>query len=132
MSDHGVPIRRIINSGGIPQKNEVLNRVYANVLNKPVLVPQQDVTSLGSAIFAFVAAGVFKTVDEAQEKLCPPYRTVEPESASVAVYEKLYAVFRRLYFAFGDRSAEATTVSDVLPLLRKIAQESSASAVSTG
>ena len=40
MEEHGVPIRRVINGGGIPQKNEVLNRVYANVLNKPVLVPK--------------------------------------------------------------------------------------------
>jgi len=50
MEQHGVPIRRVINAGGIPQKNEVLNRVYANVLNKPVLIPKSDVTSLGSAI----------------------------------------------------------------------------------
>ncbi len=40
MEEHGVPIHRVINGGGIPQKNETLNRVYANVLNKPVLVPQ--------------------------------------------------------------------------------------------
>ena len=60
MEEHGVPIRRVINGGGVPQKNEVLNRVYANVLNKPVLVPESEVTSLGSAIFAFLAAGTFK------------------------------------------------------------------------
>ena len=47
MEQHGVPIHRVINAGGIPQKNEVLNRVYANVLNKPVLIPQSEVTSLG-------------------------------------------------------------------------------------
>src|ERR1039458_10010969 len=43
MAEHGVEIRRVINGGGIPQKNETLNRVYANVLNKPVLVPEGDV-----------------------------------------------------------------------------------------
>jgi L-ribulokinase len=132
MSDHGVPIRRVINSGGIPQKNGVLNRVYANVLNKPVLVPQQEVTSLGSAIFAFVAAGVFKTVEEAQDKLCPEFRVVEPDPAAASVYNRLYAVFRRLYFAFGDRAAEPAPMGDVLPLLRKIAEENSRAAVSAG
>src|SRR5262249_22596722 len=30
MEEHGVPVRRIINGGGIPQKNAVLNQVYAN------------------------------------------------------------------------------------------------------
>ena len=32
-----------------------------------ILVPAGDTTSLGSAIFAFLAAGTFKTVEEAQE-----------------------------------------------------------------
>ena len=41
MEEHGVPVRRIINGGGIPQKNAVLNQVYANVMGKPVLVPER-------------------------------------------------------------------------------------------
>ncbi len=56
MAEHGVTIRRVINAGGIPQKNEVLNRVYANVFGVPVLVPERPITGLGSAIFAFRAA----------------------------------------------------------------------------
>ena len=39
MAEHGVRVDRVINGGGIPQKNPVLNQVYANVLGKPVLVP---------------------------------------------------------------------------------------------
>src|SRR3569832_438588 len=73
MEEHGVPVRRIINGGGIPQKNAVLNQVYANVMGKPILVPAGDVTSLGAAIFAFLAAGTFRTVEEAQDALCPGY-----------------------------------------------------------
>ncbi len=79
MAEYGTPIRRVINGGGIPQRNDVLNRVYANVLNKPVLVPAGDVTSIGSAVFAFLAAGEFQSVEEAQDALCPSYRTVMPE-----------------------------------------------------
>ena len=56
MHEHGVPINRVIHAGGIPHKNTVLNQVYANVFNKPVLVPERLITSLGSAIFACVAA----------------------------------------------------------------------------
>src|ERR1700677_570723 len=69
MEAHGVPIHRVINGGGIPQKNDVLNRVYANVLNKPILLPQSDVTSLGSAIFAAMAAKAFQNLAEAQQAL---------------------------------------------------------------
>ena len=73
MEEYGVPVERIINAGGIPQKNATLNRVYANILNKPVLVPERDVTSLGSAIFAFLAAGTFRSIEEAQAALSPGY-----------------------------------------------------------
>jgi len=122
MADYGVPIRRVINGGGVPQRNETLNRVYANVLNKPVLVPETEVTSLGSAIFAFLAAGVFPSIEAAQDALCPSYRTVEPDAGEHAVYEKLYPLFRRLYFGFGKADAEAIEAGDVLPALRDLAR----------
>jgi L-ribulokinase len=115
MAEHAVPVKRIINAGGIPQKNRVLNQVYANVLKRPVLVPSQSVVSLGSAIFAFLAAGTFKTVEEAQDKLCPSYETFQPEPHSGDVYEKIYPLFSRLYFAFGDPGNRM--FGDVLPTL---------------
>jgi L-ribulokinase len=123
MAEHGVPINRVINGGGVPQKNETLNRIYANVLNKPVLVPQDEVTSLGSAIFAFLAAGVFRTVEEAQDALCPKYRTVEPVPAEAAVCERLYSLYRKLYFGFGRPGSDAIPIGDVLPELRVIAAQ---------
>jgi L-ribulokinase len=123
MEEHGVPVRRVINGGGIPQKNETLNRVYANVLNKPVMVPESDVTSLGSAIFAFLAAGTFKTVEAAQDALCPNYRTVEPDPPSARVYEELYQLYRKLYFSFGRAGSESAALGDILPALRRIATE---------
>ena len=123
MEQHGVPVRRIINAGGIPQKNAVLNHVYANVLNKPILVPAGDVTSLGSAIFAFLAAGTFKTIEEAQDALCPDYATILPEPASAALYQQLFPLYRRLYFALGRKDSEAAAVGDVLPELRRVAAQ---------
>jgi L-ribulokinase len=114
MEEHGVPIHRVINGGGIPRKNAVLNQVYANVLGKPILVPQGDATSLGSAIFAFLAAGTFASVAEAQAALCPGYSTIEPQADQVAIYEELYPLYRELYFSFGQREP-------ILPALRRIA-----------
>jgi len=121
MEEYGVPVKRVINGGGIPQKNAVLNQVYANVLNKPVLVPKGDVTSLGSAIFAFLAAGAFRTIEEAQDALCPPFATVEPQPASRSAYDELAEHYRQLYFAFGSRESQAVAVGGVLPALRRIA-----------
>jgi L-ribulokinase len=121
MQQNGVPIRRVINAGGIPKKNDVLNRVYANVLNKPVLIPQSDVTSLGSAIFAALAAGAFPSIEAAQEALCPKYRVVEPDATAAKVYEELYALYRELYFGLGESDAPPVAVGRVLPTLRRIA-----------
>jgi L-ribulokinase len=121
MEQNGVPIRGVINAGGIPQKNEVLNRVYANVLNKPVLIPKTDVTSLGSAIFAALAAGAFRSLEDAQDALCPEYRVVEPDAKSAETYEELYALYRDLYFAFGSANAPAISAGKILPTLRRVA-----------
>ena len=78
----------MINAGGIPQKNDVLNQVYANVLGRPVLVPSKSVVSLGSAIFAFLAAGTFKTIEEAQDKICPAHKTFTPDDSAQRTYER--------------------------------------------
>jgi L-ribulokinase len=123
MAEHGVRIDRIINAGGIPQKNEILNRVYANVLNKPVLVPAGIPTSLGSGIFALLAAGIYKTIEEAQAAVCLPFRTVEPDAKAAAVYEELYPLYRDVYFALGKRDAAPAALGNVLPELRKIAAQ---------
>jgi len=128
MEEYGVPIRRVINAGGIPQKNEVLNRVYANVLNKPVLIPQSEVTSLGSAIFAALAAGAFPSIEAAQDALCPKYRVVEPDPKAAKVYEELYSLYRELYFGFGKSGAPAVSVGRVLPALRRTAAAARGSA----
>jgi L-ribulokinase len=116
-------VRRIINAGGVPRKNDTLNRVYANVLNKPILVPRAETTSLGSAIFAFLAAGTFPTIEDAQRALCPSYQVIEPDVRSAEVYERIYPLYRDLYFAFGRRASPAASIGGVLPALRAIAEE---------
>ena len=126
MAEHGVEMKRVINAGGIPQKNNVLNQVYANVLRRPVLVPSKSVTSLGSAIFAFLAAGTFKTVEEAQDKICPGYTVFTPEPAAQAVYDELYGIYRKLYFAFGQPGDER--FGDVLPGLIRVAERANTQA----
>jgi L-ribulokinase len=103
LQEYGVPVRRVINAGGIPQRNETLNRVYAGVFGKPILVPAADSTSLGSAIFAFLAAGTFKSVEEAQDALSPGYREIAPAARDVKVYEDLFLEFKELYFTLGQR-----------------------------
>jgi L-ribulokinase len=123
MAEHGVPVDRVINGGGVPQNNPVLNQVYANVLGKPVLVPAGVPTSMGSGIFAMVAAGAFPSIQAAQDALCLKFATVDPDPAASAVYERLYALYKKVYFALGSRSSQPAALGDVLPELRKIASQ---------
>ena len=128
MAEHGVPVERVINAGGIPQKNDVLNQVYANVLGKPVLVPAGIPTSLGSGIFALLAAGIYKTIEEAQKAVCLPFRAIEPDRRAVDVYDRLYTLYKDVYFALGQRYAAPLALGRVLPELREIAAEARLSA----
>jgi L-ribulokinase len=121
MAEHGVHIKRVINAGGIPQKNNVLNQIYANVLGRPVLVPAKSVVSLGSAIFAFMAAGTFKTVEEAQDKICPDHAVFAPEPKSQKIYDSLYALYRKVYFGFGR--PEDAQFGDVMLALISLAHQ---------
>src|ERR1700674_503530 len=120
MASHGVHIKRVINTGGIPQKNDTLNQVYANVLGRPVLVPSKSVVSLGSAIFAFMAAGTFKTIEEAQDKICPSHRAFLPDDSAQRIYDDLYPLYSRLYFALGQRGSDG--LGDILPGLMRTAE----------
>ena len=117
LGEYGVPVERVINGGGVPQNNPVLNQVYANVLGKPVLVPDGIPTSLGSGIFALLGAGAFRSVEEAQTRMCLGHKTYQPEARAVAVYEELYQLYRKVYLAFGRPGAAAVELGDVLPRL---------------
>ncbi|MGA8234021.1 MAG: ribulokinase [Candidatus Acidiferrales bacterium] len=124
MAEHETSIERVINGGGIPQSNQVLNQVYANVLGKPVLVPSKSVTSLGSAIFAFMAAGAFKTIEEAQKQVCPDYIVYQPQPDAEKVYHELYKLYRKIYFDFGEPSG--ASFGHLLPSLIEIAKKQNA------
>ena len=121
LSEYGAPTQRVINGGGIPQNNPVLNQVYANVLGRPVLVPSGKVTGLGAAIFAFVAAGVFETIEEAQISICPAHTVFEPQAETQALYRELYDLYREIYFEFG-RPVEESAFGHVLPKLIQLAR----------
>ena len=123
MAEYGVPVDRVINAGGIPQNNQALNQVYADVLGKPVLVPAGIPTSLGSGIFALLAAGAVPSIEEGQAKMCLSYKTFTPQPNAQATYNRLFEHYRKLYYALGKRDTEPAAIGDVLPELRRIAAD---------
>ena len=86
-------------------------------------VPLGDVMSLGSGIFAFLETGDFASIEEAQDALCPEFQVFAPQPEQVRQYERMFPLFRTLYFALGSRDAAAVSVGQVLPELRALQQE---------
>jgi L-ribulokinase len=120
----GVPVESIVACGGLPQRNELLMQIYADVTGREFAVAASTQTpALGSAMFAAVAAGSelggYDSIVEASRamaRLAP--RTFRPVEAHHAVYDDLYAEYVRLHDLFGrdDRG--------VMKALRRIRQHS--------
>jgi len=79
----------------------VLNQVYADVLGKPVLVPAGVPTSLDRPSLR-CSRWSFPTIEAAQAKLCLKYTVVLPRQEATAVYEELFLLYRKAYFALGN------------------------------
>jgi len=118
----GVRVDRVINAGGIPQKNDVLNQVYANVLNKASDGARGDSDQPGRGIFALLAAGAYKTIEEAQDAVCLPLRTVQPDPKPLRSTNSFTHTIA-MCIALGRRDAEPVALGRVLPELRKIAAQ---------
>jgi L-ribulokinase len=107
IEEHKVPVREIVNCGGLAGKSPFLMQIYADVTGRPMKVSRSDQTcALGAAIFGAVAAGPeasgFKSVEQAQSAMCGVREHVyKPIPANHAVYAKLYALYRRLHDSFG-------------------------------
>lgn len=107
VEEYGVPVEEIVNCGGLAVKNEMLMQIYADIIGRPMKVSASDQTcALGAAIFGAVVAGAeaggFADCGQAQRALCRTREKVyTPIAANQAVYEELYALYRRLHDAFG-------------------------------
>lgn len=94
--EQGVEIRRVIAIGGISRKSRLVMQTLADVLNREIIVSVSDqACALGSCIFAAVAAGIYSSIPEAQEKMSPGYdMTYKPIPENVTAYNKLYKKYK--------------------------------------
>ena len=115
---NSVPVERLTVSGGISRKNPFAMQLYADILNMPIEVIDEECGSaLGSAIFAAVAAGKasggYDTMSEAIRAMKSrnlKYYTSRAEN--VPVYDRLYAHYCSLYefFGHGDLMKDLTSL----------------------
>jgi len=105
--EYGVPVRRIVNCGGISARNPLVMQIYADVMNRPIAISRSLQTcALGSTVAAAVMAGktaggyddfpaAIKAMTGVQDRI------FTPDKNAAAVYEKLFAIYKRLHDAFG-------------------------------
>jgi L-ribulokinase len=98
----GVPINEFIVAGGLV-KNPLVMRIYADILKRPLSIITSDQgPALGSAIHAAAAAGAYADVRTAAAAMGSKQEAEHvPDPAASAVYDELYAEYKRLHDYFG-------------------------------
>jgi L-ribulokinase len=116
--EYGVPVKEVVNCGGIAEKSPFLMQVYADVCNRPMRISRSGQTcALGAAIFGAVAGGAWRTTAAAQRAMTGVKDVVyRPIAANVRVYGELYAIYRDLHDAFG-RTGRQPPLDDVMKRL---------------
>jgi L-ribulokinase len=121
--DNGVQVEELYACGGLPQRNQLLMQIYADVTNREIKIADSKQTpALGAAMFGAVAAGAAKggydsIVDAAQKMARVRKETYKPIAENVEVYEKLYEEYSKLHDYFGRG------VNDVMKHLKTIKEE---------
>ena len=126
LREYGVPIDRVVCTGGIAEKNPLLMQIYADVTGCTMLLANSSQTcALGSAIAAAVIAGAHPDFPAAQQAMTSLRDTrYEPDPARQAVYDRLYRLYRDLHDSFGGLSRAADLSGVMKDLLDLKAEQS--------
>jgi L-ribulokinase len=109
LRENGTRVEAIICAGGIAEKNEMLMRIYADVLQTPLLVStSKQACAQGAAIGAAHVAGAHGSLDAAIAAMTG-LRDIryEADPRRAAVYDDLYALYREIHDAFGGLETAA-------------------------
>ncbi len=93
----GAPVDRVHASGG-PARLALWNQIKANVLGRPLIIPQEThAACLGAALLAAVGSGWYAGAAQAAGAMVQFAQQVDPEPQYAARYDALFAVYTSLY-----------------------------------
>jgi L-ribulokinase len=122
-NEHGVPVREIVATGGLPDRNKLLMQIYADVTGLEIkIAAAQQTPALGSAMFGAVAAdkdvGGYDSIYDASKAMAHLRDEVyRPNLTRKKVYDQLYTEYVRLHDYFGRGE------NDVMKHLKKLKAE---------
>lgn len=97
LEELGIRVEEIRSIGGA-SRSTLWNQIKTNVTSKQVITLQiEEAASLGAAILAGVADGLFKSIEEGCKTMVKLKGKYEPQLEGREVYEKLYKVYCKLY-----------------------------------
>ncbi len=104
----GVRVEHLVACGGLPEKNQLLMQIYADVTGRDIKLaePLQTCSALGSAMHGAVAAGKaaggYDTVFEAARHMAKVQKTVYKSRRDAhEIYNRLFNEYRTLHDHFG-------------------------------
>jgi len=104
----GVRVERLVACGGLPEKNQLLMQIYADVTGRDIQLadPLLTCSALGSAMHGAVAAGRagegYDSIFEAAEHMARvEKRAYRPRPENREVYNRSFAEYRTLHDYFG-------------------------------
>jgi L-ribulokinase len=91
----GVTINSVIGIGGIALKSPFVMQILADVLDMPIKICKTDqACAFGAAMFAAVASGVYKTVEDAQKSMNLGFAfEYYPNEDKVEIYKTIYSKY---------------------------------------
>jgi L-ribulokinase len=104
---NNVPIRELIATGGLPDRNKLLMQIYSDVTGLPIYIPEAtQIGAVGSAMHGAVAAGASKggydTIMDASVNMARlREESFHPIPENKATYDKLFAEYVSLHDYYG-------------------------------
>ena len=107
--EQGIEVRELVAAGGLPEKNTLLCQIYADVTGRAIkLAGSAQAPALGSAMHAAVAAGIYPNIQAAADKMGKlKDAPVKPIPQNQALYNRLFAEYKKLYDYFGRGANDA-------------------------
>lgn len=97
MADMGIQVKEIRSLGG-GSKSTVWNQIKSDICQIPLeTVTSVEAASLGAAILAGKAVGIFDSLSDAVDSMVEVKKRTEPDSENRKVYERGYAMYRKLF-----------------------------------
>ena len=100
--DGGWEIRDIRTQGGAT-KNRLWNQIVSDVVNRTVHVSSSpDSAPIGDALLVGLATGIYRNVEDLAAACPAPSSVYTPNPETVAVYNRLYSIYKGLYDRLAD------------------------------